>query len=306
MFDATPANGSLRARLRVYLDVIRRILVAVLVIVGLVIAAFIAAVIVVRFPPIPRMVGIEAFGLISWVEPIGNLAMLLVVVVCGLRLVMRRDATSWLAVFLPLLLSILTALLYLPFLGAVDHRLDRIAGPVFEPIPEGRALAVSVAVTLILANAFVVTARGRTVDPAAGHVARTVVLTLCTILPSIHIFFLIMPMLGGWWPAERQRRDLLVAFRPCRGALLWHDAEYPRAMVRIDDIWTRFADPRRNGERVWAISGSGEFYEGYFWLDREEVGGLKVREDDPAVLRCDSRARTENVDPAPWHKMGLE
>jgi hypothetical protein len=76
---------------------------------------------------------------------------------------------------------------------------------------------------------------------------------------------------------------------------------------RVDDLWTRFSDPRRNGAEVTAVSVRGEFLWGYFWLETiYEASRLWVRRDDPAVVRCDSRPRDERVVPADWHRFGLE
>jgi hypothetical protein len=55
-----------------------------------------------------------------------------------------------------------------------------------------------------------------------------------------------------------------------------------------------------------AISVDGHWSSGYSWLDANDVRELRVRVDDPAVIDCDSRGRPERVEPAPWHKLGVE
>ena len=74
---------------------------------------------------------------------------------------------------------------------------------------------------------------------------------------------------------------------------------------RIDDLWLRFADPRASGGEVPAISIAGELREkSYMWVTPKEASLLHLRRDDPAVIRCDARWRTDRVAPEPWHEVG--
>ena len=88
----------------------------------------------------------------------------------------------------------------------------------------------------------------------------------------------------------------------------FREGEDPKAreIARIDDVWLHFADPRKGGAQVWAVSAAGLWREHYLWLDRTEADELRVRRDDPAVVRCDSRVRTETVAPAAWHWLGMD
>jgi hypothetical protein len=76
--------------------------------------------------------------------------------------------------------------------------------------------------------------------------------------------------------------------------------------TRIDDIWLRFADPRRHGAEVLAYSASGTWREEYVWLTGADTEPLRVRIDDPAVMHCDDRPRPELVHPESWHHFGFE
>jgi hypothetical protein len=119
----------------------------------------------------------------------------------------------------------------------------------------------------------------------------------------------VLPAQRGWVPHE-SRADLLVPFRPCRGAWLWEVWTTPGGEVsahpyaRIDDLWLHFADPRTAGARAWAVSVEGEWQEEYRWLTRVEAERFRVRLDDPMVVRCDSVARTSSIEAAAWHQLG--
>lgn len=203
--------GCLREGARVYLFVTRVSVVirAVAITVIVMGALLITAVIVLTRPPVPRMRGIEAFGLTAWNEPIGNFGVLVAIVVTAVCLLVRRNATAWLAVFLPFIVSVMTTILYLPLLGAIDRRVDRISGPFDEPLPAGPALAAMIAATLALAMVLIALTRGR------QRTALAVPMILCTILVGLHFLFLLLPMMSIWFPTDWQRRDRLVSAFDC-------------------------------------------------------------------------------------------
>jgi hypothetical protein len=116
----------------------------------------------------------------------------------------------------------------------------------------------------------------------------------------------VLPFVNGWIPAEWNRPDLLVPVRPCRGALLWASDDGGSTFGTVDDIWSHFADPRQGGASTRALSVSGRWRGDYSWLGANDLQSLRVRIDDPAVIDCDSRVRPERVEPAPWHKLGVE
>lgn len=251
---------------------------------------------------------VDAFRIYLWLAPAAAFAVVAILLAFVARWLTRwRGATAWIPIALPILICALTAALHLPFLGALGHRVDRIAGHVREPVPSLRALAVSVAVTLALAAVFLAVTSGRRSPALARRSALAVAVVLCGVHAHVLWILLAFPVARAWTPAEWHRPDLLVPFRPCRGALLWAaDGGFTRPLVRVDDVWLRFADPRLGGERVWAVSGDGQFNEGYFWLGHAEAVRLRVRRDDPAIVRCDSSARPEHVAPAAWHHLGYE
>ena len=216
--------------------------------------------------------------------------MLIAVVVTASLRIARRPATLWLQVFLPIVVCAMTTILYLPLAGANDRRIDRIAGPVEEPVSQVRALALSVAATLALAVLFLAITRRCHTPADARQTALAVPMIVCSVLLSVYFLFVLMPMTNGWLPADWRRRDRLVPFRPCRGAILWEDADHLYAIARVDNIWLQFADPRKGGERI----------------DRAEAAQFKVHSDDPAVIRCDSHPRREPVAPAEWHRVGAQ
>lgn len=256
-------------------------------------------------PPRPRLRGLDAFGLYLWLQWVGRVAIVAMFVGVIVRWVTGwRAATRWIAFALPPLVCLMAAGIYAPFWGATARRVDRVGGAVEEPVFGLRGLALNLGVTFVLAAVFILVTRRRRIPESVRQVALVVPAILAGILLNLIILFVVLPASNEWMPVEWRRRDLLAPFRPCRGAILWFPPdpgkEFVRPFGRIDDVWLRFA-----GEH-WAVSGEGEWEEGYFWLTRAEAMQLRVRSDDPAVLRCDSRPRPEPVSPASWHRVGLE
>jgi hypothetical protein len=123
----------------------------------------------------------------------------------------------------------------------------------------------------------------------------------------LHLFWapLIEPF--GWRPMNRDRQDLLVPVRPCRGASVWAYSRREFLQIgTIDDIWLHFADPRNGKAPTFAVSVAGDWRAGYHWLNSSDLHPLRVRKDDPAVVQCDARPREERVAPAAWHELGFE
>lgn len=168
-------------------------------------------------------------------------------------------------------------------------------------------LLVAVAMlTLALVVVFIVATRLRRAAEVAGGAA---LMTAWIVNAGLLLLFWVpiaLPLVNGWLPAKQARPDLLVPVRPCRGALLWESSDRGLDFGVVDDIWLHFADPRRSGALTRAIPVSGRWRSEYLWLDANDLGELRVRSDDPAVIHCDSRARPERVAPAAWHKLGVE
>lgn len=205
-----------------------------------------------------------------------------------LLVILRRGR----AIYLAALVAILTASLYAPFFFITFTRLDRVRGEVEELPPGARALAVSVVLSIGLALVY-------------GAVAKRLVplVILCAVLLPLFFVVMVIPFTSDWYAEDWERPDLLIAFRPCRGATLWRGDGGSIALREIDDVWERFADPRRGVTR--AISGAGWSTNDYFWLTEDEAKQFRLRADDPKVVECDSRARRELVHPAAWHKVGF-
>jgi len=223
----------------------------------------------------------------------------------------RRPRTTLVVTVLPILL---VAWLYVPFCLLTFPRVDRIQGEVPEPVAPMRQAGTSAVVTLLLAAVFLGVTHGPRTPGSARAAALTVAVTLGFLLVHIVWILLVFPLPPHEWPPPgRDRLDLLVPFRPCRGAIVWavtrspyHDQPSVYAFARVDEVWSRFLDPRRGGARVRAVSATGLWERGYFWLGAEDVEQLRVRRDDPAVVRCDSVPRPEVVAPARWHRVGAD
>jgi hypothetical protein len=282
-------------------------------------AAFTAAVLIWHFGfddawwslPLPP-VGDDwnAFSLYAWAEVILLIAFAVValfaVVLFAVR--RRRSGAALLTFALPIMLAAGCAAIYWPFFGIGVRRVDRIRHLVKEPAFAYRRLAVLLALSLALSLLYLFAASLRHAPQLAGRVAAVALIVLAGVY--LHIVWIptILPATNDWQPVDWQRPDLLVRFRPCRGALLWLSRSDGKIipMARIDDLWLRFADPRSGGTEQRAISAPLEMREGYAWLTIAEAEALSVRGDDPAVRPCDSRWRTERVLAAPWHTLGVK
>jgi len=265
----------------------------------------------ISLPPTPEMSGFGTFKLYDWIDSVG----MVVVGAMGLGVVVRlitkrRGATTWIGVVLPVLICLQTAAVYAPYWAMTVRRAGRLTRVVEEPAVVARALACSVVVTMILAAALLCVTRLRRTPPLVRQSALAVTVTLAAILLNLSWLQWILPITNDWSPVDWRHPELMAPFRPCRGALLWKAREfgdtarsYP--IGRIDDLWLHFADPVTPGRTVWAVSAFGEWEEGYLWLRAADVAQLRVRRDDPAVIDCDSRSRSERVAPESWHRVGI-
>jgi hypothetical protein len=266
-----------------------------------------------RLPTLPRMHGLEAFELYSWIGPLGWFVVLLMVPAVLVRWIIGwRGATAWIGPAIPLVVCVMTAMLYVPFRYVNERRVDRVVGQVEKPVVAMQAIADSVVAVCVLAGVFLCVVRMRRTPAVTRYAGLAVAATLTAVLPSIVWILLVAPAQNRWAPIE-WRTDLLVPFRPCRGALLWKvltstDGGGLRThpYARIDDLWLEFRDPRTPGAPVWALSAAGEWKTRYVWLTRAEAATLRVRRDDPMVVRCDAGARAEPIAPSAWHQVGLD
>ena len=206
------------------------------------------------FPRLPRMDQFGAFEIYSWVPPTGFVAIAAMLVVAAIR---RRG--RWVAPVLAAVISMATSVLYLPFWFLSTWRVDRLLGVVQEPVYRLRVLVATVVVTLALAVLFVVVTRLRRTPEVARHTA-----LVTALIANVGLLFLVwvpmlFPFVNGWLPVDWNRPDLLVAVRPCRGAMLWGSSEKGPSFGVVDDIWTRFADPRKgvrqHGPSPSAVNG---------------------------------------------------
>jgi hypothetical protein len=258
--------------------------------------------------------GWEVFNLYLWLKPILiAIAWMMAAAVVVRTLLRRRRPAAWIAAALPVVVCLGAAALHAPFYGMTTGIVDRVAGTVQRPVLVARAVAVSGMVTFTLAALFLGVVCLRHTPAAVRQAARTVAATLAGVVLVLFWLQMVLPMSDGWFPAHYHQPELLMPFRPCRGALLWQMSRdrydgslHAHHFARIDDVWLHFADPRTNGAPVWAVSATGEWERGYYWLTRDEAATLRVRRDDPAVVRCDSRVRPEAVAPASWHRLGPE
>jgi hypothetical protein len=263
-----------------------------------------------QFPPAPGR-GLEAFNLYLWLWLVLKGFVVATILGAIVRVLTRRRwATAWIGLALPVVICLGAAVLHAAFYGITTRRVDRLAGDVEEPSLVAQALAVSGAVTFVLAACFLCVTSLRRTPPGVRQAARTVAATLIGVVLILFWLQMILPMSNGWEPVRWDAPELLVPVRPCRGATLWQPSakrlRFPYRFAVIDDVWLRFADPRANGASVWAVSASGEWEAAYYWLNRADVATLLVRSDDPAVVRCDSRVRVEPVAAAAWHRVGVE
>jgi len=211
-------------------------------------------------PPLPRMRGLEAFGLYSWIAPLGWFVVLLMVPAVLVRWVIGwRGATAWIGGAIPLVVCVMTAMLYVPFRYVNELRVDRVAGQVEQPIVATQAMADRAVAVCVLGGAFLCVVRMRRMPVVVRYAASAVAATLAAVLSSIVWVMVVLPAQNGWMPNE-WRTDKLVPFRPCRGALLWtvstgtdglEARTHPYAP--IDDLWVEVRDPRSPGAPVWAL-----------------------------------------------------
>lgn len=250
------------------------------------------------WPRRPRLEGWDAFHLLSWIAPV-------TVAVAACLFIASRWRRPPIAAACAVLVCLQTATIYLPAAAHIAHRLDRVRGIVFEPMRELRELAAAAVITLTLAALYVAVTQNRRTRPATRYGALTVAAVLSGVLLHQAWLLMFMPVVRGWWPADMHRTDLLVPFRPCRGAMVWAvECDYVVPYGGVDDLWLHFddpRDPRPPSPAVSLVGGSSRYY----WITGGEASKLSVRIDDPAVVRCDSRARAEVVAPESWHRIGL-
>ena len=236
------------------------------------------------------------FSLYSWIVPVS------IVIAALVAAVTRRPR---LATVLAVVVCVQTAMIYWPLAAFRVSRIDRVRRYVEEPVPQLQHLFAAIVVTLVLTAAYVAVVRLRHTRQATRHNALLLAVVLNALLLNLVWILAVFPPTRGWWPADWHRPELLGPFRPCRGAVLWWvDGDRAIPYVRIDDIWLRFEDPRRPEHAVRAVSGAGEWFREYYWLRDDEAAELRMRADDPSVIRCDSAARPERVAPASWHHLG--
>jgi hypothetical protein len=216
-------------------------------------------------------------------------------------------AASYLAFSLPVVIAAGCAAIYWPFHDVYTYRIDRVLGRVKEPDVAFRMLVALLVVTLALSVLYLAVASLRRAPPYARATAPVTLVVLIGVYLHIIWVLIVLPFSNVWEPAEWQRPDLLTAFQPCRGAVLWfmrYDKIIP--FGRIDDLWLHFADPRHGGTQERAISVEMTWREGYAWLDTSEASSFLIRRDDPALRPCHRDWRTERVAPSTWHTLGVK
>jgi hypothetical protein len=291
------------------------VVVAAAAIVGA--TAFTAAVLVWHFDfddawwslAFPVVADWNGFELYAWAEVILLIAFAVVWLFAAVLFAMRRrrSGAAFLTLALPVIIAAGCAAIYWPFFGAWVGRVDRVRHLIKEPAFAYRRLAVLLSLSLALSLLYLFSASLRRAPPLGGRVARVAIIVLAGVYLHIIWIPIILPAVNDWQPLDWQKPDRIIPFRPCRGALLWQERSDGKIIpiARIDDLWLRFADPRRGGMEGRAISAPLEMREGYAWLDVAEAEALSMRSDDPAVRHCDGRWRTERIAPASWHTLGL-
>ena len=250
-------------------------------------------------PAFPRMEGRAAFGIYPWLQWFSVLAVAIVFIIPAIRRDARRSAA-----YLAGIVSFATAVVYLPLWFVRSSRIDRLRGRIDEPIPTFRILVAAAICILFLTVGCIAVARLRRAPPITLHAA----LVTAAIVNAglLHLFWVPRMEPTQWMPIEKDRWDLLMPVRPCRGAIVWaFENRGFEEIGTIDDIWLRFADPRNGHTAVFAVSVEGRWRAEYYWLNSSDLHPLRVHRDDPAVMDCDSRARSEPVAPAEWHKLGF-
>jgi hypothetical protein len=250
-------------------------------------------------PMLPR---IEPFAIFPWVALFGYVA----VVIIAITATLRRSA-QWIAPCLGLLISIATAMFYLPLWFIRRPGIDRLRGEIERPVRTLQAIVTVAIVTLVLGVLLVAITRLRHAPGIARRTALVTVMIVNAGLLHLFWFVVITPFDDGWLPFDRDRPDLLIRVRPCRGAVVWaFTGRHYDDIGTIDDVWLRFADPRNGYAPTFAVSAVGRWRLEYFWLNSSDLEWMRVRKDDPALTDCDSRSRPERVTPAAWHKLGFE
>ena len=230
-------------------------------------------------------------------------------VVCGIAAfgAARRGGERRAGVVPALLICLLAAACYWPLSVLTTTRIDRVQGLVPAPLVSARLLGAAAMATFALCAVFMMVASMRHSPLLVRYVARASLVVFAGVLLHLYLLMLFIPEQNGWVPADFHRTDLLMPLRSCRGALVWVEAGSGQyvSYARIDDLWSRFADPRTPGASRAAISMIGEMQRGYIWMAGDELKSLRVRRDDPAVANCSDRVRSEQVAPASWHRLGM-
>jgi hypothetical protein len=254
--------------------------------------------------------GMDAWPAIcSWVVHFLYATVFLAGVVTGALLSSgrRRTAVAFLGATAEIVLCLAPAGAYLPFFWASVHHPTRLNPAVWEPVWSYRHASILVITTMVLCALFLAVTRLRRTPPTTRAAAITMPLVVTHLCLVFWILLIIIPTSNDWRPLDWQQPDLLIAFRPCRGAAVWSSSRSGSAILtgRVDGLWLRFADPRADSREVPAISIVGELGgKSYIWITTREAGSLRMRRDDPAVIRCDARWRPERVAPEPWHEVG--
>jgi hypothetical protein len=244
-----------------------------------------------------------AFWLWGWIDGASRFG---TVILIGALLLFRRKAVRPSAAALLVCASAGTVMLYLPFAFVWTVRVDRLRGQIRQPVFVARTLAVAIALTIGLALIFLAVTQLPRTRAITRNVARVTLAALPALLVPLIFLLFVVPFANLWGPADWRRPDLMVPFRPCRDAVLWspkpggfHD------LGRVDDLWTRFRDPK-SGQVGPAVSCELTWRAGYTWVTPSDTtANVFVRKDDPAVVNCDRRMRTDIVEPARWHERGF-
>lgn len=255
-------------------------------------------------PPIDFSSRWSGFTIYAWAE----LALLSLVIVAGVSAavlaMLGKRATAANVILGALVFAALAGAcaIYSPLSVFTTFRTDRLRGRVEEPVHGFRAFVVTIVVVAVAHILLILATTGRHTPAFTRALALSAAAVSCAI--TLHFFWLIaiFPATNTWFPGDWDRADLLIPVRPCRGAALWSTDLHLIGFV--DDLWLSFRDPRAGGRRVRAISFSGDFRGGYFWMTLAEAAELRVRADDPKVIRCEARWRRDEVAPAGWHTLG--
>lgn len=189
------------------------------------------------------------------------------------------------------------AMLYLPLSAETQRRADRLHGAYDAPAPGARSLVVAVITILAAAVIFIAVTQLVGAPPHTRLVAAIAGVAVGTIAVSLFWLFLLTPFTSAWIPPDGWSGVGLIAFKPCRSAMLFNQRGV--GVARIDDLWLHFG-----AARTPAVSYEGEWHEGYGWLSLSEASALRMHPLDPHVVHCDNRWRTDAVAPLAWHHIG--